>query len=51
MSWESEDFLPADAADVLPADVSSAGAAESLSGDTAGLCVQATAEENDNPNL
>ena len=30
-------------------DVSSAGAAENLSGDTAGLCVQATAEENDNP--
>ena len=52
MSWEIEDFLSADTADVLPADttdVSSAGAAENLSGDTAGLCVQATAEENDNP--
>ena len=30
-------------------DVSSAGEAENLSGDTAGLCIQATAEENDNP--
>ena len=52
MSWEIEDFLSADTADVLPADttdVSSAGAAENLSGDTAGLCVQATAEENDKP--
>ena len=44
--------MSADTADVLPADttdVSSAGAAENLSGDTAGLCVQATAEENDKP--
>ena len=44
--------MSGDTADVLPADttdVSSAGAAENLSGDTAGLCVQATAEENDNP--
>ena len=44
--------MSADTADVLPADttdVSSAGAAENLPGDTAGLCVQATAEENDNP--
>ena len=44
--------MSADTADVLPVDttdVSSAGAAENLSGDTAGLCVQATAEENDNP--
>ena len=48
MSWDIDDFLSADAAGVLPADttdVSSAGAAENLSRDTAGLCVQATAEE------
>ena len=52
MSWEIEDFLSADTVDVLPADktdASSAGTAENLSADTAGLCVQATAEENDNP--
>ena len=48
MSWEIEDFLSADTADVLLADttdVSSAGAAENLSGETAGRGFQATAEE------
>ena len=44
MSAETPDVLPADTTDVSPA-----GAAENLFGDIVGLCVQATAEENDNP--